>query len=492
MTNANDDPLETLEMMHKIAERGLGALLAALVILTALMFGGLALLSRPAGAQATAWQQRLDSAITAEMARTLTPGVQVAVAHNGRIIYAKAYGVADNETSRPLTNASLLRVGSVTKMVTGAIAAELAEQGKLDLRAPISRYVPSLDGKKVGTVTTHQLLTHTAGWLDNAVPYGRMGEGALGEVMREVTDTLFITEPGRVISYSNPGYSMAGYVLERSGGDRYGTLAERIILRPAGMPHASFRPLEAMTRDFSHGHMGQPGRPATLVRPFTENTAQWAAGFLMASATDMARFGVMLMDGGVIDGQRVISEGAVRRMTTPDPRIPGDSTARYGYGLMIAELQGVRAWQHGGAINGFDASVAMFPDEKLAIVVLDNRSGPSVGSVVPLVFEGVTGRALPMPANTQPEERMPTAEERRAIAGTYKFGPMRIEIADQGDTLVFRQGGAQFGVRMLGRDRLRVMVPPGLGPSNVLLVRGADGRVAFLHQSLRAVPRVEE
>lgn len=63
-----------------------------------------------------------------------------------------------------------------------------------------------------------------------------------------------------------------------------------------------------------------------MVRPFTENTAQWAAGFLMASASDMARFAAMLMDGGVIDGQRVISEGAVRRMTTPDPRIPGDST----------------------------------------------------------------------------------------------------------------------------------------------------------------------
>src|SRR5690606_15382877 len=144
---------ETLPMMHKIAERGLGALLAALVILTALLFGGLALLSRPAAAQSVEWQQRLDSAITAEMARTLTPGVQVAVAHNGRIIYAKAYGVADIETSRPLTNASLLRIGSVTKMITGAIAAELAEQGKLDLRAPISRYVPELEGKKVGTVT---------------------------------------------------------------------------------------------------------------------------------------------------------------------------------------------------------------------------------------------------------------------------------------------------------------------------------------------------
>jgi CubicO group peptidase (beta-lactamase class C family) len=377
-------------------------------------------------------------------------------------------------------------------MVTAAIAAELAEQGKLDLSAPIARYVPSLDGKQVGTVTTHQLLTHTAGWIDNAIPYGRMGEGALGEVMREVSDTLFLTAPGRVISYSNPGYSMAGYVIERAGGDRFGALADRMILRPVGMPHATFRPLEAMTRDFSQGHLGPPGRPAAMVRPFTENTAQWAAGFLLASATDMARFAAMLMDGGTIDGQRVISEGAVRRLTTPDPRIPGDSTARYAYGLVIARQDGQRIWQHGGAINGFDAMVTMFPDARLAIVVLDNRSGPSVSGVVRRVAQGVAGITLP-PADTTPDaERLPTAEERRALVGRYRIGPQRIEIAEVGDTLSFRQNGAQLGVRMLGPDRAKILVPSALPPVILELVRGPDGRVAYLHQSLRAIPRVED
>jgi CubicO group peptidase (beta-lactamase class C family) len=205
----------------------------------------------------------------------------------------------------------------------------------------------------------------------------------------------------------------------------------------------------------------------------------------------MARFAAMLMDGGVIDGKRVISEGAVRRMTTPDPRIPGDSTAGYAYGLMIADVQGTRVWQHGGAINGFDAMLTMFPDEKLGIVVLDNRLGPSVGGVTPTIFRGVTGRALPTPASPPTAERMPTATERRALVGRYKFGPMNIEIAEQGDTLVFRQAGASFGIRMLNDERAKVMVPPMAPPANMLLVRGADGRVAFLHQGLRAIPRVD-
>jgi CubicO group peptidase (beta-lactamase class C family) len=166
-------------------------------------------------AQAPAWAAKLDSLVTAEMARTNTPGAQVAVAYQGRVIYSRGYGVADIETGRAVTANTLFRVGSVTKMVTGAVLAQLAVENKLDLRAPISTYVTELAGRRVGTVTAHQLLTHTAGWADNAIPYGRMGEGALGEVMTVQGDTLFFTEPGRVISYSNPGYSMAGYLAER-------------------------------------------------------------------------------------------------------------------------------------------------------------------------------------------------------------------------------------------------------------------------------------
>ena len=157
-----------------------------------------------------AWAAALDSAVTAEMARTRNPGAQVAVVVDGRLAYTRGYGVADIETGRAVTDRTLFRVGSVTKMISAATVNQLVAAGKLDLQAPISTYVTELAGKRVGTVTTQQLLTHSAGWLDNAVAYGRMGEGALGEVMREVSDTLFFTTPGTVISYSNPGYSMAG------------------------------------------------------------------------------------------------------------------------------------------------------------------------------------------------------------------------------------------------------------------------------------------
>ena len=433
---------------------------------------------------------RLDSLVAAELARTKTPGVQIAVARDGKVVFSKGYGVADIETSRPVTPQTLFRVGSVTKMVTGAVLAQLAADGKLDLRAPISRYVPELDGRKVGTVTSQQLLTHTAGWIDNAIPYGRMGEGALGEVMREVSDTMFFTEPGRVLSYSNPGFSMAGYVAERAGGKRFGTLADELVLQPMGMGHATFRPLAAMTRDFSQGHVGQPQNPAAIVRPFTENTAQWAAGFLFATAQDMARFAIAVMDDGMLDGRRVIPAEAVRLLTTPDPRIPGDTVARYAYGLMVGRHaeSGSRLWRHGGAINGFDAVVTMLPDQRTAVIVLDNRSRHPMSRLTREFAREFAGLAWSEPPEDLPAGRAPTAAERRAIAGTYATSRTRVSLVAEGDSLMFQQGVARLPVRMLD-DGSFFIQPPGGERQTMWLVRDAEGRVAYLSVSLRALAR---
>ncbi|MGA1361227.1 MAG: serine hydrolase domain-containing protein, partial [Gemmatimonadaceae bacterium] len=377
--------------------------------------------------------------------------------------------------------------GSVTKMLTAATLLELAAAGKLDPQAPIGRYVPEVATRRVGTVTTHHLLTHTAGWLDNAVAYGRMGEGALGEVFREVTDTLFFTDPGQVISYSNPGFSMAGYVAERAGEARFATLAERLVLRPVGMTRSTFRPLEVMTTDFAQGHMGSPGSAPAMVRPYTENTAQWAAGFLFSTAGELARFTMALMQDGELDGKRVLAPTTVQRLTTGYQPIPGDSTARYGYGLVIGRKDGARVWEHGGAINGFDAMVTMWPERRAALIVLDNRSGSPLTEIDRFVRETVL-TLPPRPTPTAVTPRVGTAEEQRAIVGTYAMGATRVSIATSSDTLRFTQGPVTLPLLLLGAERIRVLPPMG-DPIDLLLVRDGSGRVRYLHQGLRALAR---
>ena len=444
--------------------------------------------SAPTPAASSAWMASLDSLVTAELARTRTPGAQVAVVVDGKIAYSKGFGIADIETRRPVTDQTLFRVGSVTKMVTAAAAAQMAAEKTLDLNAPISRYVTEIAGKgpRVAGVTTHQLLSHSAGWLDNAVPYGRMGEGALGEVFTEITDTISFTEPGRVISYSNPGYSMVGYVIERAGHGRFASVVDRLVLKKMGMPHATFRPLSALTYDFSQGHIPSSAAPS-IVRPFTENTAQWAAGFLFASAGELARFTIAMMDGGMLDGQRVLAPEAITMMTTGHMAMPG-GTARYGYGLSVNTQSGQRVWRHGGSINGFDAQVTMFPDRKLAVLVFDNLSGSPLVGITDHVARLVAGIS-PDPVPTLAEPREATAVERGQLVGTYRNGSATAALYEENGALMFKRDLTIATVKLIGDDRM-VATPKVGSPTTMLLVRDpASGRVEYVHMGLRSLGR---
>jgi CubicO group peptidase (beta-lactamase class C family) len=435
-----------------------------------------------------AWAPTLDSTATAAIAASKSPGVTVAVVVNGQLAYAKGYGLANIDTKQPMHADMLLRVGSVTKMFTGTMLAALIEKNQLDMEQPISRYVPSLAGKQVGTVTTQQLMTHSAGWIDNAVAYGRMGEGALGEVMREVGDTLFFTGAGRTFSYSNPSISMAGYVGEMAGKQRFASLVESTVLRPLGMRLSTFKPLEALTWPIAMGHTGpNAGGNMSVVRPMTENTAQWAAGFLFSSAPELARYTIALMNGGMLDGVEVLPRGVVRRVTTgyvPHPGGSGLDSAMYGYGLVVgnARVNGKpeRVWTHGGAINGYNASVIMLPDRKVAVIVLANGPGSGNNVIERKALELAMGTPLLRMVPGAPRDV--TAAERAALVGTYAMGPVTVEFVEQNGALIMRQGAAALPVKATSANELVV------GPQRIF-TRTENGKVVYVYNGSRALAR---
>ncbi len=436
---------------------------------------------------APAWASRLDSVARAALVSSTAPGATVAVVVDGKLAYVQGYGVANVETQQRMTADMLLRVGSVTKMFTGTMLAELAEQKRIDMAQPIGDIVPSLKGKRVGTVTTQQLMTHSAGWLDNAVAYGRMGEGALGEVMREVSDTMFYTEPGRTFSYSNPSISMAGYVGEVAGKQRFAALVESLVLRPTGMRLSTFKPLEALTHPTAMGHQeGASGMQ--IVRPMTENTAQWAAGFLFATAPELARYTIALMNGGMIDGTQAISADAVRRATTGYIAHPGGSgldSAMYGYGLVVGRSGKDRVWTHGGAINGYNARITMLPDRKAAVIVLVNGPGAGIDAIASVALQSAVGYAEPKV--TAPVPREANAGERAALVGRYAQGRNVLEVLEQDGVLKVKQGLAVMPAKLVGTQEL--MVTPPQGSPRYFYVRSDNGRASYLYSGSRAFAR---
>jgi CubicO group peptidase (beta-lactamase class C family) len=438
------------------------------------------------------WSTRLDSVARAAIAGAGTPGATIAVVVDGRVAYLQGYGLANVETGQPMTSQMLLRVGSVSKMFTGALLAELEERGALDMQRPIARYVPSLQGKRVGAVTTHQLMTHNAGWLDNAVAYGRMGEGALGEVMREVGDTLFFTEPGRTFSYSNPSISMAGYVAEAATGKRFGTLLDSLMLRPLGMPRSTFRPLEALTWPIAMGHDPAGNGTSTVVRPMPENTAQWPAGFLFTSAPELARFAIMLMNGGQIDGRQILSRGAVRRLATGYVPLPGRGvmdSLTYGYGLMVGSIRlngrSEPVWTHGGSINGYNAELLMLPERKAAVMVLVNGAPQAIAPIMSAAWQGVIGAPWPQPATAT--VRAATAAEKSALVGRYAMAANVLELVDVDGQLMLRQNGQSVPVQMESSTAFTARLPNGA--TMRLSARLENGRATYVYAGSRALAR---
>jgi CubicO group peptidase (beta-lactamase class C family) len=451
----------------------------------------LCVISAPGASSQTAprprWADAVDSLMSAELARTGTPGAQIAVVENGRLAYTRGYGLADVETGRTVNERTLFQIASVSKLVTATLLAQLASQGTIDLRAPISRYVTELAGQRVGTATVHQLLTHSAGWRDRAVPDGRTDASALGEAMRALGDTMVMTEPGVVFSYSNPSFSMAGYVAERAAGRPFGVLVDSILLRPLGMPRATHQPMIAMTRDFSQGHEGSPGRPA-VVRPMPTSSGEWPAGFLYASAGDLARLAMALMDGGTIEGTRVFTADAVRSITTGYIIVPGTQFGHSGYGMHVDSVGGHRRWQKNGRVQGFGALMTMWPAQKLAIIVLANRQDDLPERATALTAQAVAGIAPPVEPTVV--ERAPTPAERAALVGRYQTGAGNIiQIREANGGLEMIRPRYTVPIRMTGSDRLVVTLPTGEAVDYVV-VRDGAGAVRFLHSRGRAFPRL--
>ncbi|HST24073.1 MAG TPA: serine hydrolase domain-containing protein, partial [Blastocatellia bacterium] len=209
---------------------------------------------------------QIEKAALDELKQASIPGAALAIVSGDKIVFAKGFGVASVETGVPVTPDTLFRIGSVTKMFTATALVTLAEQGKIKLNEQIGNYAKGLN-PLLARLTAHQLLSHTAGIVDRVIDYGPQDETALATTIRGWGEDYILTEPGRFFSYANPGYALAGMVIEEVGGSRYADLMNELVLKPLEMSHTTFRPTMAMTYPLSQGHNAFGGAPAKVARP---------------------------------------------------------------------------------------------------------------------------------------------------------------------------------------------------------------------------------
>jgi CubicO group peptidase (beta-lactamase class C family) len=432
----------------------------------------------------------LETIAIGELGQTNTPGAAIAVVRGDQVVLARAFGVADVETGTAVRPDMLFRLGSTTKMLTATALNVLAEEGRVTLDAPIGTWIQGID-PTLGRVTAHQLLSHTAGVRDEAPMFGLHDDTALGARVRSMDAGFLFATPGDVFSYSNPGYWIAGHLAESVAGKPYADLMQEKVFAPLGMARTTLRPTLAMTWPLAQGHDAAASSGARVIRPAADNAATWPAGSIYSNVPDLARFVIAVLNAGRLDGKPVLPPAVVTRLTTGYVDLPGGSDGKYAYGLNVEDVRGVRMLRHGGSRSGYGSLIWMVPDQKVAVIVLANRTGASLSRTAMRALEMFATLAPPAPP-VSPAPLAMTAAEMAGYVGTFsQTATPDAEILVKEQQLLLQIGtGAPQLMTKTGADRFAVTRPGASAPQTFFLTRGKDGTTLYLHQGTRALKRI--
>ena len=406
--------------------------------------------------------QAIDLYAEHRMQEVNMPGLALAVTDREKLLRVATFGYADLAAAKPIQPGTMFEIGSIGKSFTNVALLQLRDEGRLDLHAPVSTYLPWFEVQTdYGPITTHHLMTHTAG-----IPSGTdIGPHGLYEAWA-LRESRTGSPPGEYFRYSNVGYKTLGFLLGELDGRSYSESIQTRVLEPLGM------------RD-SHPVIGYETRKRAAVgyRSFYDDRpehidhglapALWTEygvgdGCQASTAGDMAIYLRMFMNGGAGPAGRLMSEDSYRLMTQRAIANQQWGGAHYGYGLTLADVDGHAYLGHGGSTTGFGAAMIADLDDGLGVVVLVNGYVQSYGAVdmalhlLRLLRAGLRQQPMPpLPSVADPE----SVSDAAAYAGSYSAGEDRLAIAAQGERLSLRWRGLDVVLRRRGEDRFFVPHP---------------------------------
>jgi len=316
------------------------------------------------------------------LAKDPIPALSIAVMRGNELLWAEAFGKVDLELDVPATVSHRFRLGSVSKVITATLAAQLAAKQVVDLEAPISTYMPDLPEQHRAT-TLKQLLTHRGGIRhyadkDNAPgnpgPIGQRDYLTSADILAVFINDPLIARPGEKVSYSTFGYTLVSLVLESAAKTPFLDLVQREIAAPLGLASLGSDDVMALVTQRVSGY-----HPGDLVRQAFPNfqgkwsniqvanvTYKWAGGGLLATPADLARFGAAHLAPGKL------SKPALDMLFTPYTEAT-DRSPPLGLGWRMDEDAAKRRrWHHAGSQDGVRASLVVYPQQDLSIAFATN------------------------------------------------------------------------------------------------------------------------
>jgi len=336
---------------------------------------GLAQPSSATAASAQSLGAQLDALFQPQF-KQQDPGATVIVVKDGKTVLRKAYGMADIGANKPLTPATVLRLGSITKQFTAVAILMLADEGKLALNDPITRFFPDYptQGK---LITVEHLLTHTSGIVSYTGKPGYITNMAKDISVAEMIDGFkndpLEFEPGTQFRYNNSGYFLLGAIIEKVSGQTYARFLEQRIFAPLGMKDSAYEGVERSAAPraagYSAGDKGfEPSERLSMSQPY-------AAGSLVSTVDDLARWDAAITAGKLLTPARW-------KMAFKPYMLTPEKSTEYGYGWHVGTLQGVPVIDHGGGINGFSTYALRLPQQKVFVAVLANTDSGKINPEV--------------------------------------------------------------------------------------------------------------
>lgn len=375
---------------------------------------------RPAGLSEL--EQYVDGIVASLRQEHGLPALSVAVVRHDQLMLARGYGLADVATGTPVVaDGTLFRIGSVSKTFVWTAVMMLVERGQLDLDADINTY---LQGVKVAEafgapVTMRQLMHHRAGFEDSMRLFavGDDDPRSLAELLAEQQPAR-VYPPGARTSYSNWGAALAAQVVADVSGRAYGEFLQVEILDPLGMQSTTFvapSKLDEATRArLASGY--QDGKGALALQDYMQIGAYWPSGGMASTATDMARWMRFHLNGGELEGLRLLSAETHAQMWT---RAYSDraGAADVAHGFQDRNYRGLRMLGHGGATAAFYTNMMLVPELGLGVYVSQNsrQTRVSVNQLPELVVDHLRERAFQADLVSEATDPGALAE----LAGTY-------------------------------------------------------------------------
>ena len=363
----------------------------------------------------------LDALIPSQLRNRNIAGAVVSVVKDGQVLFQKGYGYADVEEKKPvLPGQTLFRPGSISKLFTATAVMQLVEQGKVDLDRDVNDYLDFAIPKTYPEpVTLRQLLTHTAGFEETLKNLFVAHESDLKPLRTYLVNQMptRIFPPGKIPSYSNYGFTLAGYIVERMSGEKFEHYVGNHILKPLQMNNSTFdQPLPPqLALQMSKGYLSASKKP----RDF-EWVQLGPAGALTTTAADMTRFMLAFLQDGVVDGVSILKPETVRQMETRQfefhPMLPG-----LGITFMEYLIDPVRIIAHGGDTVYFHSDMILIPEAHFGYFLSYNSLGKDVGGGRGEVWRTLVNRYFPSVPQSKADLDSNTAKsDGRVVSGLYE------------------------------------------------------------------------